>query len=93
MGIRKNESFDVLRQKQEELAGYQAQFDNAVSVVTRAAQNLSQINANIADKIKEIDEYQTELAKTRAGLDEAKQKNEQVIKNFNALLCVNAEEA
>lgn len=93
MGIKRQKAVDVLHQKQEELALYQSQADDAVSVVTRAAQNLVQINNNISEKIKEIDTYQEELAQTRAGLDKAKQKNEQVIKNFNALLGFNEEEA
>ena len=32
------------------------------------------------EKIKEIEEYQTELARTRNGLDDTRLKNEQIIK-------------
>jgi len=79
---------DVLQAKQAELAEYSAQFNNAVGVVTTAVQNLNQLNEKIYEKIKEIDDYQNELAKTRDGLNATKSKNEQVIKNFNALLCI-----
>lgn len=79
---------DVLQAKKAELAEYSAQFDNAVGVVTTAVQNLNQLNEKISEKIKEIDDYQTELSKTRDGLNATKSKNEQVIKNFNALLCI-----
>jgi len=79
---------DVLQAKQAELAEYSAQFNNAVGVVTTAVQNLNQLNEKISEKIKEIDDYQNELAKTRDGLNATKSKNEQVIKNFNALLCI-----
>ena len=41
---------------------------------------------NISEKIKEIEEYQTELARTRNGLDDTRLKNEQIIKNFSALI-------
>lgn len=80
---------DVLQKKKAELDAYNVQFENAVSIVTNAVNNLRTINDGILDKIKEIDEYQDELAKTRAGLDETRTKNEQVMKNFNALLGVN----
>lgn len=79
---------DVLQKKRAELADYSAQFDSAVGVVTSAVQNLNKLNENITEKIQEIDDYQAELAKTRDGLSATKIKNEQVIKNFNALLCV-----
>ena len=79
---------DVLQKKRAELDAYNAQFDNAVSIVTRAVDNLRTINDGILEKIKEIDEYQDELSKTRTGLNETRTKNEQVMKNFNALLGV-----
>lgn len=77
---------DVLERKTKELNAYVTQFENAVSVVTNAVNNLFRINDGIAEKIQEIDDYQAELSKTRDGLDAARVKNEQVIKNFNALL-------
>lgn len=80
---------DVLQKKKAELDAYNVQFENAVSIVTNAVNNLRTINDGILEKIKEIDEYQDELTKTRAGLDETRTKNEQVMKNFNALLGIN----
>lgn len=77
---------DLLTRKNKELNAYVTQFENAVSVVTNAVNNLFKINDGIAEKIQEIDNYQAELSKTREGLDAARVKNEQVIKNFNALL-------
>ena len=79
---------DVLQRKKEELAAYSEQFDIAVGVVTSTVQNLNKLNEKITEKIQEIDDYQAELLKTRDGLSATKTKNEQVIKNFNALLCV-----
>ena len=86
MEVKQKKHVDVLARKQAELDAYVTQFDNAVSVVTNAVNNLSRINDGIAEKIQEIDDYQSELAKTRDGLDAARNKNAQVIKNFNALL-------
>ena len=79
---------DVLQKKREELALYNAAFEDSVSVVTKTVETLSLINEGINEKIKEIDEYQEGLTQTRNDLDDAKAKNERVIKNFNALLSV-----
>lgn len=77
---------DVLAQKQEELTAYQEQANAAVSLVTSTVDNLSQINDAISEKIQEIEEYQAELAKTRDGLNDAREKNARVINNFRSLL-------
>lgn len=89
--MRKTKNLDVLQMKKAELEAYNTQFENAVSIVTNAVRNLSRINDGIIEKIKEIDEYQDELSKTRTGLHKTKEKNEQVMKNFNALLGIEQE--
>ena len=82
----KRREIDVLKAKRKELGVYQTKFNNAVSLVSDAIQNLSEINNDISQKIIEIDEYQKELSQTREGLNNAKSKNEKVIRNFSALL-------
>lgn len=77
---------DVLQKKNEELKQFVERYDSAVAVVTGTINNLKEINENIGEKIKEIEEYQTELARTRNGLDDTRLKNEQIIKNFSALI-------
>lgn len=77
---------DILAKKQAELTRYTEQFDAAVSMVTNTIDNLKRINDSIQEKIGEIENYQSELAKTRNGLDSAKSKNEHIIQNFSALL-------
>ena len=77
---------DVLAQKRNRLNSYVAQFDKAVSLITDTIDNLGVINGNINNTIQEIDEYQQELAATRTGLAEAKERNDKVIANFQALL-------
>lgn len=82
--IRRKE--DILAKKQEELIRYTEQVDSAISVVTSTIGNLKKINECIQEKIVEIEDYQSELAKTREGLDGAKLRNERIIRNFAALL-------
>lgn len=77
---------DVLAQKKNRLNSYVAQFDKAVSLITDTIDNLGVINDNINTTIQEIDEYQQELDATRTGLAEAKERNDKVIANFQALL-------
>lgn len=77
---------DILAKKQAELTKYTEQFDAAVSMVTSTIDNLKRINDGIQEKICEIEDYQSELAKTRSGLDNARSKNERIIQNFSALL-------
>ena len=79
---------DVLQKKKDELAQFVERYNSAVAVVTGTVSNLESINASIDEKIKEIEEYQEELVKTKNGLGDTKMKNEQVIKNFKALVGV-----
>lgn len=77
---------DILSQKQNQLAAYNAQFESAVSLVTSTIDRLGEIDASINATIAEIDEYQKGLTDTRESLDGARRRNEQVIKNFRTLL-------
>ena len=77
---------DVLQKKKDELAQFVERYNSAVAVVTGTVSNLESINASIDEKITEIEEYQEELVKTKNGLGDTKMKNEQVIKNFKALV-------
>lgn len=88
MAFRTNTRADVLAQKKSRLESYNAQFDKAVSLITDTIDKLGVINKNIADTIQEINDYQRELAETKDGLTAAREKNELVIANFQALLDV-----
>lgn len=90
MGLfnKKKTPVDVLQEKRKELVAYEIEYENAVSIVNNTVCSLEKISENIQMKIKEIDEYQEELSKTRTGLDTARERNEKVIKNFKSLLCV-----
>ena len=79
---------DILRKKQAQLNNYTAQFDAAVSMVTMTIDSLSDLNRSIEAAMTEIEDYQRELSVTKSGLDIARSKNNKVIENFKALLCV-----
>lgn len=55
---------DVLQKKKEELAKFVDRYNDAVSMVTGTVTSLESLNESIEEKIKEIDEYQAELART-----------------------------
>lgn len=67
---------DVLQKKKEELAQFVDRYNNAVSMVTGTVSSLESLNESIEAKIKEIDEYQAELTRTKDGLGETRSKNE-----------------
>lgn len=77
---------DILAQKKSRLAAYNSQFDTAVGLITSTIDQLGSIVAGIDTTIQEIDDYQNELAATRSNLCDAKEKNQRVIQNFQALL-------
>lgn len=82
----KKRTVDVLDNKKSRLSDYQAQFEDAVSVVTSTINQLNEINTGIVTEIEEIEAYQKELEQTRTGLSDALAKNNSVIRNFNSLL-------
>lgn len=79
---------DILAQKKNKLDLYNAQFDRAVSLVTDTIENLGQISQGITETMREIDDYEKELAATKSGLADAKAKNDKVIANFKSLLSI-----
>ena len=84
--MKKKISPDMLKRKQSELDSYVMQADDAVSAITDAMTNLESINSDIDQKIQEIDDYQSQLATTREGLDKARTRNQKVVRNFRQLL-------
>lgn len=79
---------DILDQKRNRLNSYNQQFERAVSLITDTIDNLGVISQGIDQTMKEIDDYEKELATTREGLEAAKAKNDRVIANFQSLLAV-----
>lgn len=83
-----NSNADILDQKRNRLNSYNQQFERAVSLITDTIDNLGVINQNIEQTMREIDDYERELATTKEGLVATKAKNDRVIHNFQSLLAV-----
>lgn len=79
---------DFLQQKKKKLMDCQTQFNAAVPIVTSAVESLNTINADIQTTVQEIEEHQSQLDETKAGLKDTQKKNERIIKNLSALLDV-----
>lgn len=79
---------DVLAMKQIELQNYEAQFSDAVALVTRTVENLTDLSGRMANSIEEINAYQAQLEQTKQGLAAKRAANETVIQNFKKLLAV-----
>lgn len=79
---------DILMVKKRKLTDCQGAFDAAVSIVNSTIATLKMLNDEISDNVAEIEDYQHELEVTKADLNESKRRNEQVIRNFQALLSV-----
>lgn len=77
---------DVLKKKQQELATCVEQYNSAIALVTGTVSDLNSLGESIAEKIQEIDEYQSRLASTRDELYKMKEQNDKVAANFSALL-------
>lgn len=81
-----SKSIDTLKQKELELNALVGQSDAAVFTITNTIAKLENVNKNIESKMVEIDEYQEHLAGIKKGLTETRDKNENIMKKFNALL-------
>ncbi len=79
---------DILAQKKNCLDLYKSQFDRAVHTINDTIDNLGLISESINETMREIEDYEKELAATKSGLVETKERNDKVIANFKSLLCV-----
>ena len=77
---------DMLAQKQRESNAFTQQSNLSVSMVTETISQLSAINSDIDQNIREINDYISLLTEVRAELFETKNKNETIVKNFEKLL-------
>lgn len=77
---------DIVAQKKGNLDLYNAQFDHAVSLITDTIDSLKQINLRITETVKEIEDYEAELAATKNGLASARARNEIVIAKYASLI-------
>ena len=79
---------DILQVKEAALASLQQESDHAISMVKMTIENLENVNEDIQKTRDEIDTYMTRLTATRDGLSDTFEKNEQIMRNFKSLLCM-----
>ena len=87
MALFKKKMQDVLEQKEAKLSVLTQRSDDAVQLVRSTMNGLDAIDAEIEQTISEIDEIQTRMSNTRAGLEARRNKNQRIKQNFKSLLC------
>lgn len=78
----------ILEQKEAELVALNVQSASAIQLVQNTIDGLSETNAQIRAKIEEIDVIQKRFSDARGGLEATYGKNERIMQNFKAMLCV-----
>lgn len=85
--FKKSKMHDVLEQKEAKLASLNQQSADAVQLVRTTLDGLQAVDAEIGKTISEIDDIQTRMNNTKAGLQARRSKNQQIMHNFKSLLC------
>ena len=80
---------DMLTQKQQKLDTYSLQRNNAIGMIVSTIEELDSANTEIATTIAEIEDYQAKLKGVVDELAETRLRNENIISNFKALVCLN----
>ena len=78
---------DILEQKEAKLASLNQKSTDAVRLVRATLDGLQVVDEEIGQTISEIDEIQTRMSNTKAGLEARRSKNQQIMHNFKSLLC------
>ena len=79
---------DFSTEKQARLNALNDCFVSAVDLVTALIGNLQNTTDDLEKELTEIEEYQGKLTEIHNNLSVSKLKNEKVIANFQALVCV-----
>lgn len=79
---------NLVQEKASRLSFLNAQAEATLSTVRSQITSLNQINEAINKELGEIDEYISDLTRTREGLSEEADRNKQVAANFTKLLCL-----
>lgn len=77
---------DVLDKKRAQLAFCKEKMNLSVKTITNTIDLLSSTSKEMEVTIAEIEQYEKELSSTKADFYAEKERNDQVIKNFKALL-------
>lgn len=78
---------DILEQKEAKLVALTKRSDDAVQLVRTTLNGLEAVDQEIGSTISEIDEIQSRMSNTKAGLEARRSKNQQIMHNFKSLLC------
>lgn len=65
---------------------YASRYDNTVTFISRAVDDLVEYNDGITKAMQEIDQYQADLEKTKEEFAKQKDANDKTIRNFKALI-------
>jgi DNA repair ATPase RecN len=84
----KQETLDLLQEKEKRLAELTEESAYAVQMVQNTIDNLQAVNSDIQTTMDEIDTYMQRLNDTRSSLSTTHDKNEKIMQNFAKLLCV-----
>lgn len=84
----KQETLDLLQEKEKRLAELTEESAYAVQMVQNTIDNLQAVNSDIQTTMDEIDTYMQRLSDTRSSLSTTHDKNEKIMQNFAKLLCV-----
>ena len=79
---------NLLEQKEAELAALNERSGYAIQLVNATIEGLERTNAQIQEKINEIDAAQRSLSDTRDGFESTYMKNQKIAQNFKTLLCI-----
>ena len=85
--FKKTKMQDTLEQKEAKLAFLNQKSTNAVRLVRATLDGLQSVDEEISQTLSEIEEIQTRMSNTKAGLEERRSKNQQIMQNFKSLLC------
>ena len=77
---------DILALKKAEAEMYARRYDNTVTFISRAVDDLVEHNDGITKAMQEIDQYQADLEKTKEEFAKQKDANDKTIRNFKALI-------
>lgn len=85
---KRRHTLDVLVQKEAKLEFLNQRSTGAVQTILDAMGEFDMIEAEIAQTVTEIDEMQSRMSVTRAGLEARREHNARIRQNFKRLLDV-----
>lgn len=79
---------NILEQKEAELVSLNMQSASAVQLVQNTIDGLDRTNSQIKEKIDEIEMIQRQFSDIQSGLESTYNRNNKIMQNFKAMLCI-----